>query len=759
MLIMRKGTRLPIGPATATELRKGVIHVAEMTLILLCCLAQALALPIEAQEGCNEEVVPRVRIDPGHPWRPPFGLERVGQPVTAVVEITSEQRPLREYSLAGYLNGKEVKRHVLHLSKLHPHMGQKQSGKAIYAARVTFSKYPAELVLFATCRFQGEAVELVRKPLEPPAVEAEAAASPDELIHPVDLGTILVPADWLLLAGGQNARVDVAAISRARDVSGAKVMAWFESAPQEKASTKVKLGKNSQVRVSLQLPGGSLVAERDVLHVSLQDESARELWHKQITTMRVTKSPQWPEFGATETKLRYDAPISVRDPETGALSSMNYTDAWPAHLNDVVVSLPNGSRFVFWRGASYVPFWAGKQNTGFNYQWAETPPPPEGFADAVEPLMDKELRYGQVEIVASTAARVHVRWTYQSTDFEYKVFGDAPVEDFYFYPDGFGTRVLTLRSAPGARYQLSEFIILTPQAMYPFSVLPRKLVDLLYIDGQKHELSFPHLGAKKHQLLLPASETGESRGIPLVYRIRLHKEEAATAIYFNPSDTNLPRRFGPFFDRGYMVTPAYWGSHWPLARGKTTGYAIDDRIYHSPAHNSVLAFGIGNSPISQEPVIVEVTDNIHPRPISRATFATLDALGQSKTMDVQRWVWLIGMTDASDARLLDWARSFTQPPSLEIKGARFAFDSYLPERRAIRLIVEDQTVAITIKPATKCVNPVFELIGAPEELVSVTLAERPLKPMQYAWDGETLWLKADIDEPAQLQLKFRKRSR
>jgi len=35
--------------------------------------------------------------------------------------------------------------------------------------------------------------------------------------------------------------------------------------------------------------------------------------------------------------------------------------------------------------------------------------------------MDKELRYGRVQVLESTTARVHVRWTYQSTDFLYQV--------------------------------------------------------------------------------------------------------------------------------------------------------------------------------------------------------------------------------------------------------------------------------------------------------------------------------------------------
>ena len=120
----------------------------------------------------------------------------------------------------------------------------------------------------------------------------------------------------------------------------------------------------------------------------------------------------------------------------------------------------------------------------------KTKPPPDGFTDSVEPLMDKELRYGRVEIIESTSARVHVRWSYQSCDFNYKVWGDSAVEDFYFYPDGFGTRVLTLQSAPNSDYELSEFIILTPQDAYPLDVLPANLVEILFLDGEKREIDF-----------------------------------------------------------------------------------------------------------------------------------------------------------------------------------------------------------------------------------------------------------------------------
>ena len=114
--------------------------------------------------------------------------------------------------------------------------------------------------------------------------------------------------------------------------------------------------------------------------------------------MLVHNKPKWPAFGATETKLRYDAPISLLSRETSQLSSMLYSNGWAPHLKDVVVSLPNGSRFVFWRGSSYVPFWAGRHNTGLSYEWAETGPLPEGFVDSVEPLMDGNFAMGECRL-------------------------------------------------------------------------------------------------------------------------------------------------------------------------------------------------------------------------------------------------------------------------------------------------------------------------------------------------------------------------
>ena len=562
--------------------------------------------------------------------------------------------------------------------------------------------------------------------------EADAIAEPESIVNPVDLGTVLVPHDWLLLGPGQAAVVQVAAFSRDGE-RAVRVAAWFESKQDARVQADLALKRAERGIARLNLPHPATSTDQDTLQVAVVDSDGRELAHKRITTMLVHKPPTWPAFGATETTLRYDAPISIRDPQTGALSSMPYNQGWDPKLRDLVVSFPNGSRFVFWRGSSYVPFWASRYNTALCYEWAETGPLPDGFVDCVEPLMDKELRYGRIEIVESTAARVHVRWTYQSTDFQYKVWGDLATEDFYFYPDGFGTRVLTLKSGLDADYEVSEFIILAPQEAYPFDVLATNMVDAIFLDGEKRQFMFPCTQPADAPIRKP-------RQVPALWRVRLNKRDPMTAVYFNAADGTIPPCiFGAFQDEGRTVTPAYWGSHWPLARGKTTGGAIDDRIHVTPSHNSLMSWA-----------------RTRPAPLMTATVPSIDTLGRSRSMRIQQWVWLIGMSEETDSALLARARSFATPPSLEVAGARYTTDSYDLSTRAIRLAVESTDVTITFKPGHPCVNPVLDLANVQGKLRKISLDGQELPPADYRWDGATLWLNRQMERPTRLELSFEK---
>ena len=695
--------------------------LASKSIKSLCVLVTTL-LPVASTRAFPSEghATYRLKLDAGHPWRPPFRLDRVGRPIVVVVEASARPGDA-VYRVEAFANGKLIGGQALSFTENPP-----------YSARATLAGVVVadELVLSARAGNAPKAVELAREKIRLPEIEADAVAIPDRIVNPVDLGTILVPAGWLLLGPGQKATLEIAALSRGHDLSGSRVQAWFKSAPVRVAASPIPLRSGEPNRLRLKLPEPSLSQDRDILTVVLDDGAGRELWRKTIPVMLVRDSHQHPRFGATYERLRYEAMISVREPKTGKFSSMSYQDGWKPDLRDVVVWLPNGGRFVFWRGSSYIPFWAGLHNTGACYEWAEIISQPAGAVDCVEPLMDKELRYSRVEIVESTPARVHVRWTYQSTDFNYKVWGDEAVEDYFFYPDGFGTRVVNLKADPKNNYELSEFIILSPQGAYPFEVLPHNPVDVLYLDGRTHHFRFPNATMPD-----PASRPRDGAA---VYRLRLANDEKLSAIYFNPNETKLPPIvFGPFFDGGQMVTPCYWGSHWPLARGNSTGRTIDDRIQFTPTHNSVMSWA-----------------GTRPAPLSTSELVTLDTLGRSRLMTIRRWAWLIGMTGANDARLVDQARSFANPPSVDLRGARIDMTGYEPGRRAICLEITANDVRIDIKPGVRCVNPIFELKHAPGADLRVSLGGRPVEADRRAWDGRTLWLEAVIDTPIELHLEF-----
>ena len=681
--------------------------------------------------------------EPGHPWRPPFGVDRVGRSCDVMVTFQSKELPAGDFILAGIMNGKEVSRNTIHLINKPPASGiingtEEADQFTFYSVSnpdkkdITFSGRPLitgnidHLVLLFAGKGKNPA-ELARQSVSLRPFEAEAAAIPDKIINPVDLGAILVPDDWLLLTGGQKAYLKIAALSRKGNIPGSGIMAWYNSAPQNKVNEQMPVAGEKLVLKELSLPACSKVLTNDILNVSIADAQGKQLWHKQIMVMIVPGHQEWPDFGALFTKLRYDP--SIINIVNGKNDSLDYNNTWAPELKDLVVFFPNGSRFVFWRGTSYIPVWAGKYNTCLSYEWAERISPNIGFTDCPEPLMDKELRYSRVEIIESTAARVHIRWSYQSCDFNYKVNGDLPVEDYFFYPDGFGTRVLTLRSIPEAEYELAEFIILAPQAAFPLNFVPREPVDIISLKtGEKRSIQLPE-----------ADETWKKMSDPAVYRVRLNKNELLSAISFNPDLVSKPLSvFKPFYDKGFIVTPAYWGGHWPLSRGFNTMAKINESIWAGPSHNSLMSW---------------VTNR--PKPVRSIISETKDAFGTLKTMKEETWIWLIGMSNGNDEELRHIASGFATPPSLQLDGAILDPEPKVSDKRAMQLVVEKKRVLIKIKPASWCVNPVFELQNAPEKLKTVNLDGKILDPSRYAWDGHIFWLSATTDKTLTLELLFK----
>ncbi|MDD5707732.1 MAG: hypothetical protein PHR35_17570, partial [Kiritimatiellae bacterium] len=83
----------------------GTIAVASLAGLMIVSALSAGEVP---------PVLPvKLEIVPGHPWRPPFGLDRVGRPPDALVTYVGPGQPQGQFLLVTYRQENEVSRREL----------------------------------------------------------------------------------------------------------------------------------------------------------------------------------------------------------------------------------------------------------------------------------------------------------------------------------------------------------------------------------------------------------------------------------------------------------------------------------------------------------------------------------------------------------------------------------------------------------------------------------------------------------------------
>ena len=73
-------------------------------------------------------------------------------------------------------------------------------------------------------------------------------------------------------------------------------------------------------------------------------------------------------------------------------------------------------------------------------------------------------------------------------------------------------------------------------AIESFDVFPKTMVEMIYLEADKREFSFPD-----HALYQSAYPDAlhPPRNIPAVYRILLHRDETDSAVYLHPAPTTI----------------------------------------------------------------------------------------------------------------------------------------------------------------------------------------------------------------------------
>jgi hypothetical protein len=317
---------------------------------------------------------------------------------------------------------------------------------------------------------------------------------------------------------------------------------------------------------------------------------------------------------------------------------------WPvSEVSDVVVSFGEAeTRFVFWRGTSYIPCWTSRRGPWFTNEFFERHGGhASGTTSMVEPMSDKQCRYSSVRIVENSDARVVIHWRYAPVDLNFTVayvdpktrWGDWADEYYYLYPDAVGVRKATLyTSALHDWMEYQESIVVNQPGSAPEDSVHFDALSLANLKGEQKTYTWTEKGAPE---LTPVPDTA------CIQMINLKSLWKPFSIV-NPD--------GAAFEsyRGHAPGSRFnFWDHWPVSQDKS-----DTRIADSPNRPSHTSL----SHIRWKPYAED---------------------GRSQT-----WIMMHGMSRSEAVQLVPLAASWIHPPELKVLGGPFSSVGYDPAQRA-----------------------------------------------------------------------------
>lgn len=354
-------------------------------------------------------------------------------------------------------------------------------------------------------------------------------------------------------------------------------------------------------------------------------------------------------------------------------SALNYFDTWDNLFRfskgaDIVVSLgDNPSKFVFWRGVSYIPMLVNEKNewysNEFNETWSKS-----GGNGCQEPMSDKSSEYSHVRILENTPARVVVQWRFSLLDVNHvlanynDLTGWSDWSDWYYYiyPDGVAAKKMQLWTDGERNHEWQESMVIMGPDQHPNNIIERtRTITMLAENGNYKEYDWQN-------------------GPP---------ENVDSPINSNIQLINLTGEYDPFTIATKFIgkTRVYAGemtpyaafctwNHWPIAQMPSDGrYAsYPDRTSHSSLSNVYL------------PVYKEETAGDKP---------------------YYEKIMLEGMWNKKATDLIPLSKSWTHAPELiNINGAS---GGYSMEQRAYVFKVSENHVSFTVNASNE--RPIHNL--------------------------------------------------
>ena len=253
------------------------------------------------------------------------------------------------------------------------------------------------------------------------------------------------------------------------------------------ASADVRVGKAGILRIPTEGTHDThpsefgidgLIDEVRIYNVALDGEK--------IAASHANSNPGEAVIAAPDMQKRALPAVNTDGKFTATHTRLDYYETWDnlwrsGQYADVVVGFDRlPTKFVFWRGVSYIPMMVNESNQWFTHEFNET-----GFTATApgdcEPMSDKACRDSHVRVIENNPARVVVHWRYRLENPDYHWanvddhgWGDIADWHYYIYPDGVAVKIMRCYSSkPATWHEWNEQIVVLGEGQHPESVISK----------------------------------------------------------------------------------------------------------------------------------------------------------------------------------------------------------------------------------------------------------------------------------------------
>lgn len=303
------------------------------------------------------------------------------------------------------------------------------------------------------------------------------------------------------------------------------------------------------------------------------------LSEQQVETSYQSYGPNADDFAQADMDSRVLPKGETRNEFGAYYTHLKFYDVWD-HLwrfsqhPDVVVEFDkHPSKFIFWRGAGYIPMMVNEKGQWYSNEFNETWSTSGGIG-CQEPMSDKESFTNHVRILENTPARTVVHWRYPLVDVNHVIanyndttgWGDWSDWYYYIYPDGIAVKSMKLWTNGVRNHEWQESMAIFGPDQHPEEIiLTKETLTMMNLKGEIVKYDWikgppEHVKEPEGQCIQVVNYSGDYKPVTIgnFSRSNVYKGELTT----------------------YSVFPTW--NHWPVGQMPSDGrYAIyPDRTAH-----------------------------------------------------------------------------------------------------------------------------------------------------------------------------------